>query len=263
MTDRNFDDLAERFERNLYGNPRGQIRLQLVTDGLLEDCRAIRHGPKLRVLDAGCGIGQMTQLLASYGHEVTAADLSSVLLARAQERIQQENSWWLDNIHFIHSGIQDLDQHLKGGFDLVIFHAVMEWLEKPKEGLHSLSRWLNPGGELSLMFYNRHSLVFKNLLRGNVEKINQENLSGEPGSLTPSNPLHPDEVTCWLADMNLELISRRGIRTFYEYMNQTMQSTSKKMVPQEEIIRLEKIYGVQEPYRSLGRYQLWHCRRKV
>lgn len=260
MTDRNFDDLADRFERNLYGNPRGQIRLQLVTDALLEDSHAITHGSRLRILDAGCGIGQMTRLLASHGHQVVAADVSSVLLARARERIEQENSSWLKNIHFLQSSIQDLDQHIDGSFDLVIFHAVLEWLEHPREGLQSMLPWLKPGGELSLMFYNQHSLVFKNLLRGNFEKIDKENFSGEPGSLTPLHPLYPDDVARWLADANLEILSRRGIRTFFEYMEQTMNPANKKTVSLDDIIRLEKVFGVQEPYRSLGRYQLWHCR---
>lgn len=261
MTDQNFDDLADRFERNLYGNPRGQIRLQLVTDALVEDCVAITRSPGLRVLDAGCGIGQMTRLLASRGHEIVAADVSSLLLARARERIGEENHQWLDHIHFIQSPVQQLDQHIEGTFDLVIFHAVLEWLDKPREGLQSLLRWLKPGGELSLMFYNRHSLVFKNLLRGNFEKIDKEDFGGEPGSLTPLHPLHPADVAHWLDDMKLDIVSRRGIRTFYEYMDQTMRPGKTPDVAVEEIIRMEKIFGVQEPYQSLGRYQLWHCQK--
>jgi len=261
MTDKNFDDLADRFERNLYGNPRGQIRLQLVTEALLEDSQAITHGPRLRILDAGCGIGQMTGLLASRGHQVVAADVSSVLLARARERIQQDHKQWLDAIHFIQAPVQELDRHIEGTFDLVIFHAVLEWLENPREGLQSLLHWLKPGGELSLMFYNRHSLVFKNLLRGNFDKIDKENFRGEPGSLTPLNPLHPDDVAHWLQEMDLEVLSRRGIRTFYEYMDQTLHPRTAPALALEDVIRMEKIFGVQEPYRSLGRYQLWHCRR--
>ena len=31
--------------------------------------------------------------------------------------------------------------------------------------------------------------------------------------------------------------------------------------PFEDIVRLEQHYGVIEPYRSLARYQLYHCRR--
>jgi S-adenosylmethionine-dependent methyltransferase len=262
MADQNFDELAERFERNLYGNPRGQIRLQLVTDALLEDCPSVIHSHRLRVLDAGCGIGQMTRLLASHGHHVVSADVSSVLLARARERITQENIAWLDNIRFIQSSVQQLDQHIEGTFDLVIFHAVLEWMENPCEGLQSLLPWLRPGGELSLMFYNQHSLVFKNLLRGNFEKVDKENFRGESGSLTPINPLLPEKVEQWLHDGGIEIYSRRGIRTFYEYMDQTMHPANKKTASVEDIIRLEKIFGREEPYRSLGRYQLWHCRKK-
>ncbi|NQV68603.1 MAG: methyltransferase domain-containing protein, partial [Pseudohongiella sp.] len=84
MADRNFDILAQRFENILYDKPRGQLRLQLVSEALLEDCAAIQQDKALRVLDVGCGLGQMAQLLASHGHQITACDVSSVMLQRAQ-----------------------------------------------------------------------------------------------------------------------------------------------------------------------------------
>jgi len=261
MTDRNFDELAVRFERNLYNNPRGQLRLQLVSEALLEDCRAIQQTQPLRVLDAGCGLGQMAQLLASHGHHVMACDVSEKLLERAQQRIALDRPDCLGRIQFQCLPLQSLPEEWIGTFDLVIFHAVLEWLESPQQGLQSLLRWLKPGGELSLLYYNRNSLVFKNLLRGNFRKVEADDFRGDPGSLTPMNALRPEDVERWLGDMPLEILSRRGIRTFYEYMDHTLYPAKRPPVSLEDVIRLEKIYGVQEPFRSLARYQLWHCRR--
>ena len=54
MQDRNFDDIAEKFSRNIYGTTKGQLRqaiLWQVLDRVLEEI----GGRKLRVLDAGGG----------------------------------------------------------------------------------------------------------------------------------------------------------------------------------------------------------------
>ncbi len=54
-----------------------------------------------------------------------------------------------------------------GDFDLVLCHAVLEWLAQPQQALHKLFGLIRPGGHLSLMFYNRDALIFRNLIRGN------------------------------------------------------------------------------------------------
>lgn len=57
MQDRNFDDIAEKFSRNIYGTTKGQLRQAILwqdLDRVLEEI----GGRKLRVLDAGGGEGQ-------------------------------------------------------------------------------------------------------------------------------------------------------------------------------------------------------------
>lgn len=261
MSDRNFDDLAERFERKLYGNLRGQLRLQLVTEGLLSDCPRIGESRPLRVLDAGCGLGQMAGLLASRGHEVIACDVSEKLLQRARVRIAEDAPDALQRIRFVCCPLQEISTQIAGQFDLILFHAVLEWLESPRAGLQSLIHRLRPDGELSLLFYNRHAIVFKNLLRGDFRRIDRQDFRGDSGSLTPTNPLVPDEVDQWLQAEQLEAVSRRGIRTFYDYMNQVMDTSKPALSSPAEVLRMERQLSEKEPYRSLARYLLWHCRR--
>lgn len=260
MSDRNFDDLADRFERKLYGNLRGQLRLQLVTSALLQDCAGLQRQPPLRVLDAGCGLGQMSQLLATHGHHVIACDVSSKLIQRAQARIAEENQECLSRIEFHCGSLQTLKEHTTGQFDLIVFHAVLEWLENPRAGLEHLLPWLKPGGELSLLFYNRHSIVFKNLLRGDFRRMDTQDYKGDSGSLTPINPLNPEEVRQWLDAMQLQVITKRGIRTFYDYMEQSLDTRKPQNATNADILRMETQLSTEEPYRSLARYQLWHCR---
>lgn len=259
MADRNFDDLAGRFANNIYDNPKGQIRLQLVRDELLTVCPQLSEGKKLRILDAGCGMGQMTAMLSAMGHDVVCCDLSQAMLTETKLAVTNANPAALANTRFIQSSVQALDQHLAGEvFDLIIFHAVLEWMEEPKEGLQSLLKWLKPGGTLSIMFYNLHSLIFKNLLRGNFRKIDEKDFRGDQGSLTPINPLDPATVEQWLCESGLTVLSKRGIRSFYDYMDHSMKH-KKLTIATEDIIRMEKEYGVREPYRSLARYMLIHC----
>ena len=263
MADRNFDDLADRFAQNIYDNPKGQIRLQLVRDELLSVCPRLSNNKPLRILDAGCGIGQMTAMMCALGHQVVCCDLSAAMLAETKQAVCALDPALQGNFRFIQSSVQTLDLHIENElFDVIIFHAVLEWMENPKEGLQSLLPRLKPGGTLSLMFYNIHSLIFKNLLRGNFRKIDEKDFRGDPGSLTPIHPLDPAEVEQWLSESGLTLFSKRGIRSFYDYMDHSMKH-KKLTISVEEIIRMEKEFGVLEPYRSLSRYMLLHCSSKI
>ncbi len=259
--DRNFDDLSARFERNLYGGPKGRLRLELVKKALAEDCAAIRSGRSLRVLDVGCGLGQVSQWLAELGHEIIAADISSVIIARAEERIAQENKQALTRIQFIRSPLQELKSQVSGSFDLVVFHAVLEWMGEPELALLNIKDWLNPEGELSLMFYNRNSLLFKNLLRGDFRRIDEENFSGDGGGLTPSTALDINIVEQWVKANGFECVKKRGIRSFSDYMPQALDRRKPPTATEQEILRMEWKFSDISPFRELARYQLWHCAR--
>jgi S-adenosylmethionine-dependent methyltransferase len=262
MTDQNFDSLAERFTRRLYGKPKGQLRLQLVRNGLLQDSKAVSSPSQLRVLDIGCGLGQMSELLSSQGHLVHACDTSLVMLESAKQRIRDENPACLDNIQFVHSPLQQLAMHVDGQFDLIIFHAVLEWLEEPQQGLIELKAWLKPEGELSLLFYNLHGLLFRNLLRGDFRHMEALQVQGEAGGLTPKNPLKPEEVSEWLSELGFDVTSRRGIRCFYDFMVQGNTEQRLKKISFDDVLAMETRFSQQDPYRGLARYQLWHCKNK-
>lgn len=196
--DRNFDDLAKRFKKNIYGGLKGDIRLAV----LERDCAAnlpIKPfvpesvvSPEVcwTILDAGGGQGQFSLRLAQAGHKVVICDISAEMLKLAQEQVEQLGLQ--DRVQLVHCAIQDLPKQLADNqikFDFVICHAVMEWMQEPQTLLPCLLGYLKPQGYLSLTFYNIHSLIYKNLLRTNFKKILAKDYGGSAGSLTPINPL--------------------------------------------------------------------------
>jgi S-adenosylmethionine-dependent methyltransferase len=246
--DRNFDDLARRFAANIYGSPKGQIRLAILQEDLDSLLLRIPASKKLRILDAGCGLGYMALYLAQQGHDVVLCDHSAAMLQSAKQLFAEQAP--AANVTFIESAVQNLQQHLEDQFDLVLFHAVLEWVTEPQHTLAELLKFVCPGGYFSLLFYNRNSLVMRNLLRGNFRKLVSEKYAGDPNSLTPTNPLLPEEVNVWLEALDLTVLSRTGVRIIYDYLSRDIREQRSL----EDILEMERRFCRQEPFLGLGRY---------
>ena len=156
--DRNFDDIAHKFAKNIYGSDKGEIRQIIVWEDLEQALSTFKTDESpLHILDAGGGLAQMSQKIAGLGHKVSLCDLSSEMLKLAQQDI--DKAGLLEQYRFIHSPVQNIAQHMDEPVDMVMFHAVMEWLADPKEALDILLKQVKPGGVASIMFYNHHGLV--------------------------------------------------------------------------------------------------------
>lgn len=246
--DIHFDQLAERFERKIYGSEKGDLRLQLLWDDMLAAIPAIQAGTPLQVLDAGAGLGQVSQRLAALGHAVILTEPAAPMLDRAKA-LFAESGTDTSQVQFFQASIQQLPAVLSAqDFDLVVCHAVLEWLAEPLATLTQLLCWLKPGGCLSLAFYNRESIVWKNLLKGNIDRARASALAGEAGSLTPQNPQSAPEVLAWCGQQSLEVLQVTGIRCLHDYLYPGVK------IEPEILLSLERELSRQEPYKWLGRY---------
>lgn len=247
-TDRNFDDLAHRFQRNVYASLKGQIRLKVLQRDF-EDYLPRAEGNKpWQVFDAGGGQGLMSAYFAERGHRVLLSDISRNMLDLAENNLADRKL--ADAVEIRHAPIQEVAREKSGVFDLVVCHAVLEWVADPKELLHLLTDSLKPGGTLSLLYYNLNGLIYKNLLRTNFKKIRRQKWHGYRGSLTPSSPLRPEQVSAWLADLPLEIVCESGVRVFYDYIfNQEDRGRDP-----EGIVEMELQFAREMPYKHLGRY---------
>lgn len=253
MMDHYFDERAVRFANNIYGTAKGEIRLAILWRDLQQHIAWLSGDKPKQILDIGAGLGHLAIKLAEQGHHITCVEPSSEMMLQAQENIAEQLP---DNtIRFIESSLQGLPEHLNDTFDLVICHAVLEWLAQPEQAIALLMQWLKPKAYLSLMAYNLNGIVMRNLVRGNFRKIKTGNFAGDKRGLTPAHPLLPETVEAWLAEVPLKVIQQSGIRVVYDYLTRALINERSL----EDIIEMEMQFSVQAPYNRLGRYTHWLC----
>lgn len=247
MRDRNFDDIAEKFSRNIYGTTKGQLRQAILWQDLDQLLTTLPVGP-LRVLDAGGGIGQTACKMAQRGHQVTLCDVSGEMIQRARQSAADEGV--SGNMQFIHAPVQDIGQHLESQVDLILLHAVLEWVASPQIVLETLWQQLVPGGALSLMFYNANGLLLHNMVAGNFAYVEQGMPKRKKRTLSPDFPRQPVDVYRWLEQTGFLITGKTGVRVFHDYLRDKQQQHESF----EQLLMLETRYCRQEPWIGLGRY---------
>jgi S-adenosylmethionine-dependent methyltransferase len=242
--DQNFDTLIDQFEQRVYDTRKGDWRLKL----LKEDLNAFHQTPEpLTIWDAGCGFAQISCWLAAQGHQLTLCDLSANMLHRAQQQFAAADL----SGQFHHQAAQTLAPQLPE-FDLVLFHAVLEWLAEPLPSLQIVANKVKPGGHLSLLFYNRNAMVYTNTLKGawRWKNLLNDSYLGKGSKLTPPNPQYPHQVIEQLQNWGFTVTAHTGIRVFHDYLSKDTLAQS----PENELFELEYRYCRMPTYRDMGRY---------
>lgn len=250
MQDRNFDDIAHKFAKNIYGSEKGEIRQTIVWEDITAALNELDDtNTKLKVLDAGGGLGQLSQKIAARGHNVTLCDLSGEMLKLAKAAV--EKNGLLEHYRWLNCPVQELGQHLDHKVDLALFHAVMEWLVDPRPALETVLQQVKPGGIASVMFYNHHGLVFKNAICGNIPHVLQGMPHRKRFKLQPQKGLVPEEVYQWIKASGFTIKGKSGIRSFSDYIGDRQNMGD---YTAEDVLKLEQMLCRQEPYLSMGRY---------
>ncbi|MDF7681272.1 tRNA uridine 5-oxyacetic acid(34) methyltransferase CmoM [Enterobacteriaceae bacterium ESL0689] len=245
MQDRNFDDIAEKFSRNIYGTTKGALRQAILWQDLQPLLNPVRP---LNILDAGGGEGQMAIRVAEMGHHVTLCDISAEMITRARQAAVDKGV--ADQIDFVHCPAQEVVQHLACPVDLILSHAVLEWVVEPQAMLQALWSVLRPGGELSLMFYNANGLLMHNIIAGNFDYVQRGMPKRKKRTLSPDFPRQPQQVYRWLEEAGWQITGKIGVRVFHDYLREKYQQHDNF----NALLELETRYCRQEPYISLGRY---------
>src|SRR5690606_41437518 len=101
----------------------------------------------------GAGIGQRGAGLGALGHHPSLVDASTDMLQMAQAHYQ-EVGLMLEPSQLICAGLDAVDSLGLPQYDLVLMHAVLEWLPDPQPGLAVAAAHVSLVGYLSLAVYN-------------------------------------------------------------------------------------------------------------
>jgi len=105
-------------------------------------------GKELRILDVGCGTGEMSFILAEMGHEVYGLDISHKMLAKAEEKAKKkaETNGGL-RLKFLW-GDAEKPPFPDDFFDVVICRHVLWTLPSPQKAIDSWRRILKENGKV-------------------------------------------------------------------------------------------------------------------
>jgi SAM-dependent methyltransferase len=111
-----------------------------------------------RVLEAGCGVGSQTMLIARMNPATsfTAIDISEDSLRQAERDFSQLD---LANVRFQKADVFSLPFD-ENAFDHVFACYLLEHLRRPEEALHNLARVLRPGGTITVIEGDHGSVYF-------------------------------------------------------------------------------------------------------
>ena len=132
-----FNEVAVEYDRNRPTYP----------DALIDRaCELAGIGDGDRVLEVGCGTGQLTRSLLARGLRVTALEPGDQLIGLAEQNLKQAG-----DVELVHARLEDT-QLPRDGFQAVFSASAIHWVD-PDLGWRKIADALAPGGTLALTQY--------------------------------------------------------------------------------------------------------------
>jgi SAM-dependent methyltransferase len=116
---------------------------------------------RARVLEVGCGTGQLSNFLGVAQREVFGADVCVNSLTLAEDFRRRNN---LANVGFYQMNLFR-PVFKPGSFDLVISNGVLHHTSDPFGGFKSIATLVKPGGYIVIGLYNRYGRLMTDLRR--------------------------------------------------------------------------------------------------
>lgn len=132
-----FNEVALEYDRNRPTYP----------DALIDRaCELAGIGNGDRVLEVGCGTGQLTRSLLARGLRVTALEPGDQLIGLAEQNLKQAG-----DVELVHARLEDT-QLPRESFQAVFSASAIHWVD-PDLGWRKIADALAPGGMLALIQY--------------------------------------------------------------------------------------------------------------
>jgi ubiquinone/menaquinone biosynthesis C-methylase UbiE len=132
-----FNDVAVEYDRNRPTYP----------DALVDQaCEVAGIGDGDRVLEIGCGTGQLTRSLLARGLRVTALEPGDQLISIAEESLKDTG-----DLELVHARLEDIPLP-REGYEAVFSASAIHWVD-PDLGWRKIADALAPNGTLALIQY--------------------------------------------------------------------------------------------------------------
>jgi SAM-dependent methyltransferase len=147
-----------------------------------------------RIVEVGCGTGQMSLYLARADREVVALDLSREALALGADAARR---YGIDRIAFVEADLTHLPLR-PGAFDLVYSSGVLHHTPDPRGAFLRIARAVKPGGIIVIGLYNRIARLPLRLRRGIARLTNYRWIPFDP--VLRDRKAEPARREAWLRD---------------------------------------------------------------
>jgi 2-polyprenyl-3-methyl-5-hydroxy-6-metoxy-1,4-benzoquinol methylase len=242
--------LADAFADDAYASVKGYVRTYVLHHQLIEHLPP----PPASVLDVGGGAGHQSFPLASAGYDVTLLDASEEMLTKARERLRPEQAPRVTLVHGDGERAAELVQARQ--FDAVLCHGVLGYLDRPDRMVENLCQAVKPGGIVSVMTGNAHTMA----VRPALEQRWADALAGfhartEIGVLgVPTRADTVEELQDLLRRNGIEPLNWYGVWLFadwFEFTGRPLEVTDRARL--DEIAAVELEASRRDPYRGLSR----------
>ncbi|MEV0741596.1 methyltransferase [Streptomyces sp. NPDC050549] len=199
--------------------PRASLRTAVVWDVLQDalDRRVKATGrDALDVLDTGGGSGNFAVPVARLGHRVTVVDPSPNALFALERRAAEAGV--ADRVQGVQGDAYGLfDVVERGGYDAVLCHGVLEYVDDPAEGVRTVVAALRPEGVLSLLAAGLGGAVLARALAGHFTEARQAlaDPNGRWGAADPvPHRFTAEQLAAFVEGAGLDVGAVHGVRVF-------------------------------------------------
>ncbi|MFD9436824.1 methyltransferase [Streptomyces sp. NPDC060002] len=223
--------------------PRAALRTAVVWEVLQEalERRVKATGREsLDVLDTGGGSGNFAVPVALLGHRVTVVDPSPNALFALERRTAEAGV--ADRVKGVQGDAHGLfDVVERGGYDAVLCHGVLEYVDDPAEGVRNVVAALRPEGVLSLLAAGLGGAVLARALAGRFKEARQA-LTGPDGRWGEGDPVPrrftAEQLTALVEGAGLRVGSVHGVRVFADLVPGVLVDTEPGAL--EALLKLEE-----------------------
>ena len=225
-----YEQFADRYAELARGGSTRPVTLA-VAERLLHRAGDVRG---LKVVDAGCGEGQVARLFARHGAKVTGVDISPRMIELAQNHSEQTAS----PIEYKVLDLREPQSQWHGEFDITTANMVLDDVDDYRAFLRTISIGLMRGARFLLFINNPYSVV----LRGRIENYFDSGAVGRVGGFEKlgfSVPYHHQTFEDYVEAFRSSGVAIRGIEDVRPAPD-TVHSDSHSVVPHIMILDLDR-----------------------